>query len=55
MIYKTPHRKPKIEQNERDKKNRGEFRYSGSVSSYCFTSGTRRVTLVTNPVINNNK
>ena len=23
MIYKTPHRKPKIEQNERDKKKPG--------------------------------
>jgi hypothetical protein len=28
-----------------------ELRFSGMVSSSCSTSGTRRVTLVTNPVI----
>ena len=32
-------------------KTRGELRCSGRVSSFCFTSGTRRVNLVTNPVI----
>ena len=32
-------------------KNRGERRCSGRVSSSCSTSGTRRVNLVTNPVI----
>jgi hypothetical protein len=32
-------------------KTRGELRYSRRVSSSCSTSGTRRVTLVTNPVI----
>ena len=30
----------------------GELRCSGRVSSSCSTSGTRRVNLVTNPVIN---
>ena len=29
----------------------GELMCSGMVSSYCSTSGTRRVNLVTNPVI----
>ena len=32
-------------------KTGGEFRWSGRVSSSCSTSGTRRVNLVTNPVI----
>ena len=32
-------------------KTGGEFRCSGKVSSSCSTSGTRRVNLVTNPVI----
>jgi hypothetical protein len=32
-------------------KNRDELRCSGSVGSSCSTSGTRRVNLVTNPVI----
>jgi hypothetical protein len=32
-------------------KTEGEFRCRGRVSSSCFTSGTRRVNLVTNPVI----
>ena len=32
-------------------KTGGELRCSGRVSSYCSTSGTRRVTLVTKPVI----
>jgi hypothetical protein len=32
-------------------KTRGELRCSRRVSSSCFTSGTRRVNLVTNPVI----
>jgi hypothetical protein len=29
----------------------GELRCCGNVSSFCSTSGTRRVNLVTNPVI----
>ena len=32
-------------------KTGGELRCSGRVSSFCSTSGTRRVNLVTNPVI----
>jgi hypothetical protein len=32
-------------------KTGGELRCSGKVSSFCSTSGTRRVNLVTNPVI----
>ena len=32
-------------------KTRGELRCSGMVSSSCSTTGTRRVNLVTNPVI----
>jgi hypothetical protein len=32
-------------------KNRGELMSSGRVSNSCSTSGTRRVNLVTNPVI----
>ena len=32
-------------------KTGGEFMCSGSVSSSCSTSGTRRVTVVTTPVI----
>ena len=50
MIYKTLRRKQKIEQHE-PTKNRSEFRCSGRVSSSCFTSGPRRLTVVTNPVI----
>ena len=49
-IYKTLHRKRKIVQHK-PTKNRGWLRCSGWVSSSCSTSGTRRVTLVTNPVI----
>jgi hypothetical protein len=37
--------------NTNPSKNRGEFRCSGRVSSSCSTSGTRRVNLVTNPMI----
>ena len=33
------------------KAEKGNFRCSGMVSSFCSTSGTRRVTLATNPVI----
>jgi len=32
-------------------KTGGELGCSGSVNSFCSTSGTRRVNLVTNPVI----
>jgi hypothetical protein len=42
MIYKTLHRKPKIEQHKpREKPG----------MNACSTNGTRRVTVVTNPVI----
>jgi hypothetical protein len=34
-------------------KTGGELRCSGNVGSSCSTSGTRRVNLVTNPVISN--
>ena len=50
MIYKTLHRKLKIEQHE-PTKNRGELEYSGSVSRSYSISGTRCVTHVTNPLI----
>jgi hypothetical protein len=33
-------------------KTRGELRCTGGISSSYFTSGTRHVNLVTNPVIN---
>jgi len=36
-------------------KTGGEFRCSGRVSSSCFTSDTRRVNLVTNPVISHER
>ena len=53
MIYKTLHRKIKIEQHEHEPDwNRGELRCSGRVSSSCSTSSTLCVTVVTNPVIN---
>ena len=32
-------------------KTGGELRYSGRIGSSCSTSGTRRVNLVTNPVV----
>ena len=44
MIYKTLHRKLKIDQHEPHKKNWGELVCSGRVGSSCSTSGTRRVT-----------
>jgi len=37
--------------NTNPTKNRGELRCSGRVSSSCSTSNTRRVNLVTHPVI----
>jgi len=49
-VYKTLHRKLKIEQRE-PIKYRGELRCSGRISSSCSTSDTCRVTLVKNPVI----
>jgi hypothetical protein len=51
MIYRTLHRKLKTEQHETHK-HRSEIGYSGRVSSSCFNSGTRRVTLVTKLEIN---
>jgi len=53
MIYKikTLHRKLKIKQHETHQKPGGELGYSGRVNSSCSTSGTCRVTFVTNPVI----
>ena len=50
MIYKTLHIKLKI-----STKNRGELKCSGGESSSCSTSGTRRVSLVTNPVISHER
>ena len=44
--YKTKDRVTRI-----PLKTGGELRCSGRVSSSCTTSGTRRVNLVTNPVI----
>ena len=49
--YKPPHGKLKNEQHN-PTKTRGELRCSGMVSSFCSTSDTRRVTLVTNPMVN---
>ena len=43
MIYKTLHRKLKIEQHE--------LMCSGKISSSCSISGTRRATRVTNPMV----
>ena len=40
MIYKTPHRKLKIEQHEHNKKNRDELRCTWRVSNSCSTCGT---------------
>ena len=45
-IYKTKDRVTRT-----PLKTGGELRYSGRISSSCSTSGTRRVNLVTNPVI----
>ena len=36
-------------------KKRGELKSSGRVSSSCFTSDTRRVNLVTNPVMSHER
>ena len=45
------HIKLKRSSNTNHTKNRGELRCSGRVISSCPTSGTRRVNVVTNPVI----
>ena len=50
MIYRTLHRKWKIEQHEPHDKNKGDLRCSGGSSS-CSTIGTCRVTLLINPMI----
>jgi len=44
-LYKTLHKKQKIEQHEPTNTG-GKLRYSGRVSSSCSTRGTRRVTLI---------
>ena len=49
MIYKTLHRKLKIEQQELTKDS-VNLRCSGRVGSSSSTRGTRHVTLVTNPM-----
>jgi hypothetical protein len=49
-IYKTLHRKLKIEQHEPHLKPEVNWCF-GRVSSSCSTGITHRVTLVTNPVI----
>ena len=52
VIYKTLHRKLQIEQHKHHLKPRMNSCYvSGRVSRSCSTSGTHRVTLVTNSVI----
>ena len=51
MIYKELHRKLKPEQHESPLKTEGELRFSLKVYSSCSTSGIRRVTLVTKPLI----
>ena len=50
-IYRTLHRKLKIEQNKSPIKTGGEFRCCAKVSSSCSTSDTRRITQTTKPVI----
>jgi hypothetical protein len=55
MIYKTLHRKQKIEQQRNPLKPEGELRCSGRVGRSCFTLNTRRVTIdVPSQNINNN-
>ena len=44
-----------ISSNTNPTKNRGELRCSGRVGSSCSTSDTRRVNLVTNPVISHER
>ena len=51
MIYKELRRKLNPEQHEQPLKTEGELRFSLKVYSSCSTSGIRRVTLVTNPLI----
>ena len=50
-ICKTLHRKLQIEPLEPYLQTRGEHMSSRRVDSSCFSSCTRRVTLITNPVI----
>jgi len=50
MIYKTLHRKLKMEQDKPHENIEGELVYSIRVSSSCSTCGTRRVTLNTKRV-----
>jgi len=52
MIYKKLHRKPKDRATWTSLKTRGELRCSGRVGSSCSISDTRRVTLVTVYVMN---
>ena len=47
----TLHIKLKITQQEHHYKKRDELMCSGRVGSLCSTSGTRRVTLVTNQMM----
>ena len=51
-IYKTYTWNYKVRVSRTPLKTRGELRCSGRVKSSCSTIGTRRVDLVTNPVIN---
>jgi len=44
-------RQLKFERCKPDDNNRGEFRCSGRVGSFCSIHDTRRVSLVTNPMI----
>ena len=54
-IYKTYTYKTKERVTRNPLKTGGELMCSGRVSSSCSTSGTRRVNLVTNPVINHKR
>ena len=60
-VQKDKHRSTKHTYKTKDRVTRtplktgGELRCSGRVSSSCSTSGTRRVNLVTNTVINRGK
>jgi hypothetical protein len=50
VIYKALHRKLKFERYEPNDNSWGELRCYGRVDSFCSTCGTRRVSLVTNPM-----
>ena len=45
VVDKTLHEKPKTEQHVNPTNSVGELRWSGKVSSSCYTSGTCRITV----------